>query len=35
MSIRIAKTAGFCYGVKRAVDKIYETAGKGDKREKG
>ncbi len=25
MSIKIAKTAGFCYGVKRAVDKVYET----------
>jgi len=24
MSIKIAKTAGFCYGVKRAVDKTYE-----------
>ena len=24
MSIKIAETAGFCYGVKRAVDKTYE-----------
>ncbi len=24
MSIKIAKTAGFCYGVKRAVDTVYE-----------
>ena len=25
MEVLLAKTAGFCYGVKRAVDKVYET----------
>jgi len=30
MSIEIAKTAGFCYGVKRAVDKTYELVNSGD-----
>ena len=30
MSIEIAKTAGFCYGVKRAVDKTYELVGEKD-----
>ncbi len=29
MQIEVAKTAGFCFGVKRAVDKVYEQAGKG------
>ncbi|MBE7045310.1 MAG: bifunctional 4-hydroxy-3-methylbut-2-enyl diphosphate reductase/30S ribosomal protein S1 [Ruminococcaceae bacterium] len=29
--IKIAKTAGFCYGVKRAVDEVYERAQKGEK----
>ena len=28
MEVRLAKTAGFCFGVKRAVDKVYEVAGK-------
>lgn len=28
MEIRVAKTAGFCFGVERAVDKVYEQAGK-------
>ncbi len=32
MSIEIAKTAGFCYGVKRAVDKLYEVIEKGEKK---
>ena len=32
MSIKIAKTAGFCYGVKRAVDKVYETVETSDKK---
>ncbi len=32
MSIKIAGTAGFCYGVKRAVDKVYETVEKSDKK---
>ena len=26
MEIRLAKTAGFCFGVKRAVDTVYEQA---------
>lgn len=29
--IKIAKTAGFCYGVKRAVDKVYEAIDEGKK----
>lgn len=28
MEIVLAKTAGFCFGVKRAVEKVYEQAGK-------
>lgn len=28
MKVVLAKTAGFCFGVKRAVDKVYEQAGK-------
>ena len=34
MSVTVAKTAGFCFGVKRAVDKVYEQieAGKGTKK---
>lgn len=28
MEVILAKTAGFCFGVKRAVDKVYEQAGK-------
>ena len=31
MEIRLAKTAGFCFGVKRAVDKVYEQIEKGKK----
>ena len=27
MSIEVAKSAGFCFGVKRAVEKTYELAG--------
>jgi len=30
MEIVLAKTAGFCFGVKRAVDTVYEQVGKGD-----
>ena len=30
MSVEIAKTAGFCYGVKRAVEKTYEVIGEKD-----
>ena len=26
MEIKVAKTAGFCFGVKRAVEKAYEVA---------
>lgn len=29
MEILLAKTAGFCFGVKRAVDMVYEQVGKG------
>ncbi|MDO4343644.1 MAG: 4-hydroxy-3-methylbut-2-enyl diphosphate reductase [Eubacteriales bacterium] len=29
MEVIVAKTAGFCFGVKRAVDKVYEQAKKG------
>ena len=31
MEITVAKTAGFCYGVKRAVDKVYEALEQGKK----
>ena len=31
MEIILAKSAGFCFGVKRAVDKVYELADKEDK----
>lgn len=31
MEIRLAKTAGFCFGVKRAVEKVYEQIEKGKK----
>ncbi len=30
MEILLAKTAGFCFGVKRAVETVYEQAGKGN-----
>ena len=30
MSIKIAKTAGFCYGVKRAVDEVYKRVEAGE-----
>lgn len=29
--IKVAKTAGFCYGVKRAVDKVYDALNNGEK----
>lgn len=29
--IKVAKTAGFCYGVKRAVDRVYEGIEKGER----
>ena len=28
MKVILAKTAGFCFGVKRAVDTVYKEAGK-------
>ena len=31
MSIKIAETAGFCYGVKRAVDKVYKLVEEGER----
>ena len=31
MGVIVAKTAGFCFGVKRAVEKVYEQIGKTDK----
>ena len=31
MQIRLAKTAGFCFGVKRAVEKVYEQIGKTER----
>ncbi len=30
MKVIVAKTAGFCFGVRRAVDKVYEQVEKGD-----
>ena len=31
MEVTLAKSAGFCFGVKRAVDMVYEEAKKGEK----
>ena len=31
MEVTLAKSAGFCFGVKRAVDMVYEEAGNGEK----
>ncbi len=31
MQVRVARTAGFCFGVERAVNKVYEQADKGRK----
>ena len=31
MEVRLAKSAGFCFGVKRAVDQVYEQTGTGKK----
>ena len=31
MEVKLAKTAGFCFGVKRAMDKVYEQIEKGEK----
>ncbi|MBQ5674102.1 MAG: 4-hydroxy-3-methylbut-2-enyl diphosphate reductase, partial [Lachnospiraceae bacterium] len=30
MEIKLAKTAGFCFGVKRAVDTVYKEAEKNN-----
>ncbi|NCC43777.1 MAG: 4-hydroxy-3-methylbut-2-enyl diphosphate reductase, partial [Clostridia bacterium] len=30
--IKVAKSAGFCFGVKRAVEKVYEQVEKNDKK---
>ncbi|HIT90237.1 MAG TPA: 4-hydroxy-3-methylbut-2-enyl diphosphate reductase, partial [Candidatus Merdenecus merdavium] len=32
MNVTRAKTAGFCFGVKRAVQKVYEQADQKDKK---
>jgi 4-hydroxy-3-methylbut-2-enyl diphosphate reductase len=31
-TIKVAKSAGFCFGVKRAVEKVYEQVGKSEKK---
>ena len=31
MEVKLAKSAGFCFGVKRAVDTVYEQVGTGKK----
>ena len=31
MKITVAKTAGFCFGVDRAVNTVYELVGKGER----
>ena len=31
MQVRVAESAGFCFGVQHAVDKVYEELGKGRK----
>lgn len=31
MEVKLAKTAGFCFGVKRAMEQVYEQIGKGEK----
>ena len=30
IEVRVAKTAGFCFGVKRAVEQVYEQIKKGN-----
>ena len=32
MEVTVAKTAGFCFGVKRAVEKVYDQIGRTEKR---
>ena len=34
MKVVVAKTAGFCFGVKRAVDTVYEQAARAEENEK-
>ena len=31
MKVKVAETAGFCFGVQRAIDKVYELIGKSEK----
>ena len=31
MSVEVAKSAGFCFGAKRAVDMVYELLHRGEK----
>lgn len=31
MEVTVAKTAGFCFGVKRAVEKVYDQIGRTEK----
>ena len=31
MEVILAKSAGFCFGVKRAVERVYEQTGAGKK----
>ena len=31
MKVRVAESAGFCFGVQHAVDKVYEELNKGRK----
>lgn len=33
MDVKLAKTAGFCFGVKRAVETVYEQADKGKEKQ--
>ena len=35
MNVRLAKTAGFCYGVRRAVELAERAAGEGPSRPEG
>ena len=31
MNVTVAKSAGFCFGVKRAIDTVYQEIEKGEK----
>ena len=33
MEVTVAKTAGFCFGVKRAVEKVYDQIGRTEKKD--